>query len=177
MLPSWRCSGLPQRAGSRRADPGAGDRGAWWTASWPGRPPTRPCAVTRRLADAGLLVTHRPPRRGHHRAGAGRAGRDEYVELLARLRDAGLAGVAEVSVKLSALGQAAGRRRPRRSRWRTPQLICWAAREAGTTVTLDMEDHTTTDATLAILAELRQDFPEDRRGAAGLPAPDRGRLP
>jgi proline dehydrogenase len=35
-----------------------------------------------------------------------------------------------------------------------------AARAAGTTVTLDMEDHTTTDATLDALTELRRDFPE-----------------
>ena len=35
-----------------------------------------------------------------------------------------------------------------------------AAEDAGTTVTLDMEDHTTTDSTLSILAELRRDFPE-----------------
>ena len=38
--------------------------------------------------------------------------------------------------------------------------ICQAAANAGTTVTLDMEDHTTTDSTLGILRELRQDFPE-----------------
>jgi proline dehydrogenase len=37
--------------------------------------------------------------------------------------------------------------------------ICASAQEAGTTVTLDMEDHTTTDSTLEILAELRKDFP------------------
>ena len=35
-----------------------------------------------------------------------------------------------------------------------------AARNAGTTVTLDMEDHTTTDSTLRILHELRKDFPQ-----------------
>ena len=40
------------------------------------------------------------------------------------------------------------------------RTICRAARNAGTTVTLDMEDHTTTDSTLAILRELRKDFPE-----------------
>jgi proline dehydrogenase len=37
--------------------------------------------------------------------------------------------------------------------------ICDAASAAGTTVTLDMEDHTTTDSTLEILAELRKDHP------------------
>ena len=40
------------------------------------------------------------------------------------------------------------------------RAICRAARNAGTTVTLDMEDHTTTDSTLAILRDLRKDFPE-----------------
>jgi proline dehydrogenase len=40
------------------------------------------------------------------------------------------------------------------------RTICNAARNAGTIVTLDMEDHTTTDSTLEILHELRQDFPE-----------------
>jgi proline dehydrogenase len=40
------------------------------------------------------------------------------------------------------------------------RTICRAARNAGTTVTLDMEDHTTTDSTLSILRELRKDFPE-----------------
>ncbi|HZM82046.1 MAG TPA: proline dehydrogenase family protein, partial [Candidatus Limnocylindrales bacterium] len=37
--------------------------------------------------------------------------------------------------------------------------ICAAAGEVGTTVTLDMEDHTTTDSTLDILARLRNDYP------------------
>ena len=32
--------------------------------------------------------------------------------------------------------------------------------EVGTTVTVDMEDHTATDATLGILAELRRDYPD-----------------
>jgi proline dehydrogenase len=37
--------------------------------------------------------------------------------------------------------------------------ICEAAEKAGSAVTLDMEDHTTTDATLAVLTALRRDFP------------------
>ena len=37
--------------------------------------------------------------------------------------------------------------------------ICEAAEAVGTTVTLDMEDHTTTDSTLGIVRELRGDFP------------------
>ena len=63
-----------------------------------------------------------------------------------------------MSVKLSAVGQALPAT-ARRSRSTTPARICRAARNAGTTVTLDMEDHTTTDSTLGILRELRADFP------------------
>jgi proline dehydrogenase len=39
------------------------------------------------------------------------------------------------------------------------RAICRAAVNAGTTVTLDMEDHTTTDSTLSLLEDLRKDFP------------------
>ena len=86
-----------------------------------------------------------------------------YVELLGELASRGLSRKAEVSVKLSAVGQAlppsvhGGGHKIALENART---ICRAARNAGTTVTLDMEDHTTTDSTLAILRELRQDFPE-----------------
>ena len=80
-----------------------------------------------------------------------------YRDLLLRLTAEGLADRVEVSVKLSAVGQGlpdgdalalAGAR-----------AICEAAAEAGTTVTVDMEDHTTTDATLATVVALRADFP------------------
>ena len=40
------------------------------------------------------------------------------------------------------------------------RAICAAATQVGTTVTLDMEDHTTTDSTLGILPDLRKDFPQ-----------------
>ena len=64
-----------------------------------------------------------------------------------------------MSVKLSAVGQAlAGD--GEKIALENARAICEAARAAGTTVTLDMEDHTTTDSTLGILRELRQDFPE-----------------
>ena len=51
------------------------------------------------------------------------------------------------------------RRRRTRSPSTTPARSARRRRNAGTTVTLDMEDHTTTDATLETLRELRQDFP------------------
>lgn len=91
------------------------------------------------------------------RAGA-RATVGEYRVLLARLRDAGLAGRAEVSVKLSALGQALERDADAVA-LEHAHAICAAAADAGTTVTVDMEDHTTTDATLATVGALRADFP------------------
>lgn len=82
-----------------------------------------------------------------------------YVELLRELAAAGLTPGAEVSVKLSAIGQALPEHGPKIA-LENARTICRAARNAGTTVTLDMEDHTTTDSTLAILRELRKDFPE-----------------
>jgi proline dehydrogenase len=84
------------------------------------------------------------------------ATRDEYLDLLGRLRAAGLTRAAEVSVKLSALGQ----RLDETLAYEHARAICAAAAESGTTVTLDAEDHTTTDSTLEILAELRKDHPD-----------------
>jgi proline dehydrogenase len=86
--------------------------------------------------------------------------RDAYLELLAALAEGGLAaeGRAEVSLKLSALGQALGADGDRIA-LENARAICQAAANSGTTVTLDMEDHTTTDSTLSILHELRQDWP------------------
>ncbi len=81
-----------------------------------------------------------------------------YTLVLQRLADAGLAagGRAEVSVKLTAVGQAIDQSMALDN----ARTVCEAAREVGTTVTLDMEDHTTTDSTLQVLGELRQDFPD-----------------
>lgn len=82
-----------------------------------------------------------------------------YVALLKQLADRGLARQAEVSVKLSAIGQALPDVGDKVA-LENARTICRAARNAGTTVTLDMEDHTTTDRTLAVLRDLRKDFPE-----------------
>lgn len=87
-----------------------------------------------------------------------------YLEVLAALSARGLPRRAEVSVKLSAIGQALpdaiAPQGGHRVALENARTICRAARNAGTTVTLDMEDHTTTDSTLGILRELRKDFPE-----------------
>jgi proline dehydrogenase len=80
-----------------------------------------------------------------------------YKILLRRLHAAELAHAAEVSVKLSAVGLLLDD--GERIALEHAAEICDAARDAGTTVTIDMEDHTTTDATLGIVSQLRKDFP------------------
>ena len=82
-----------------------------------------------------------------------------YLDVLTALGASGLARNAEVSVKLSAVGQALPEIGAKLS-LENARTICQAARNVGTTVTLDMEDHTTTDQTLATLRELRKDYPE-----------------
>jgi proline dehydrogenase len=82
-----------------------------------------------------------------------------YLDLLAALSQGNLSRNAEVSVKLSAIGQALPGEGEKLA-LENARTICHAARNAGTTVTLDAEDHTTTDSTLGILHELRKDFPE-----------------
>ena len=91
-------------------------------------------------------------------AGQAEATVKAYLVLLDRLREAGLTGGGrtEVSVKLTAVGQAIDEGLALDN----ARTICEAAHAAGTTVTLDMEDHTTTDSTLGILAQLRRDHPE-----------------
>ena len=86
------------------------------------------------------------------------ATRETYVALLGRLAELDLAGPVEVSLKLSALGQALPGDGDQIA-LENARAICAAAQQAGTTVTLDMEDHTTVDSTLSILRELRVDFP------------------
>ncbi|MBL1094269.1 MULTISPECIES: proline dehydrogenase family protein [Streptomyces] len=84
--------------------------------------------------------------------------RDAYLRLAEALKEHGLGVKAEMSVKLSAFGQALPGGHELALQNVTP--VVEAAAEAGTTVTLDMEDHTTVDSTLAILAELRARFPQ-----------------
>ncbi len=111
----------------------------------------------RELTDKGLLVSLDHLGEDTTDAGQADATVKAYLVLLDRLREAGLTedGRAEVSVKLSAVGQTISDELALQG----ARTICEAAQDAGTTVTLDMEDHTTTDRTLATLATLRQDFP------------------
>ena len=89
-----------------------------------------------------------------------------YVEVLKELAARGLTRSAEVSVKLSAIGQALPDNGEKIA-LENARAICRAARNAGTTVTLDMEDHTTTDSTLASSASCAR---TSRRPARSLQA-------
>jgi proline dehydrogenase len=113
---------------------------------------------SRRLVESGRLVSLDRLGEDTVERSQADATRDAYVTLLKLLAEDGLTAAAEVSVKLSAVGQALpgdGEKLALDNAF----AICEAARDVGTTVTLDMEDHTTTDSTLQILADLRKEFP------------------
>jgi proline dehydrogenase len=111
--------------------------------------------VTRELVAEGMLVSLDHLGEDTRDASTARAAVDAYRSLAGRLAAEGLAARAEMSVKLSAVGQALDERMALDN----ARLICDAACSAGTAVTIDMEDHTTTDSTLGLLARLREDFP------------------
>jgi proline dehydrogenase len=114
--------------------------------------------VSRRLVSAGLLVSI-------DYLGEDTTDRSDvdavviaYLNLLTKLRESGLSASAEVSIKLTALGQHL-RDGPQLA-LENAELICRAARMADAAVTLDMEDHSTTDSTLEILHRLRKEYPD-----------------
>ncbi|MFE7799845.1 proline dehydrogenase family protein [Nocardia sp. NPDC057440] len=87
----------------------------------------------------------------------------EYLSLINDLAvlDGGPSGAAariEVSVKLSALGQALPDDGPATAT-ENLRVLCAKAAQAGVWVTVDAEDHTTTDATLAAVHAVRAEFP------------------
>ncbi len=114
-------------------------------------------AVTRRLVGAGLLATIDFLGEDTTDRAQADAVVVAYLDLLTKLREAGLSPSAEVSIKVSAVGLHL-RDGPQLA-LENAELICRAARMAGTAVTLDMEDHTTTDSTLEILRTLRKEYP------------------
>jgi proline dehydrogenase len=117
--------------------------------------------VTGQLLGRGLLVTL--DYLGEHTSDPEQAAAvaDEYISLLNRLADAGHArrGAAEVSVKPTAVGLGLAEDGEKTARENITR-ICAAARAAGTTVTLDMEEHDRVDAVLRLLRELRPNFPD-----------------
>lgn len=111
--------------------------------------------VTRQLIDQKLLVSLDHLGEDTVEPAQARATGQAYAVVLDRLAAEGLTPGAEVSVKLSAVGQLIDQELA----LGVAQDICAVAARVGTTVTLDMEDHTTTDSTLETLSELRADFP------------------
>jgi proline dehydrogenase len=121
-------------------------------------------ATARALRSAGLLVTIDYLGEDTFEAEHAAATASQYVQLLGKLAAEGLTedGAVEVSVKPTALGLLLGSEGSL-----TPgpvgesiaaghlERIVAAARDAGSTVTVDAEDHTTTDAGLRIAGALR----------------------
>jgi proline dehydrogenase len=125
----------------------------------PGESTADAVRATSELVDDGLRVTLDYLGEDTTDAAQAEATVAAYKDVLSELTSRGLAAHAEVSVKLSAIGQFLPDN-GHKVALENARDICRAARNAGTTVTLDMEDHTTTDSTLTILRELRKDFPE-----------------
>jgi proline dehydrogenase len=114
-------------------------------------------AVAHQLAADRLVTVDHLGEYTEDRAQA-EAATQAYLELLDRIGAEGLADRAEVSIKLSALGQALACGGPELAEDNAAR-ICSRAAAVGTTVTVDMEDHTTTDTTLGTVRALRRDWP------------------
>jgi proline dehydrogenase len=117
--------------------------------------------VAGKLISAGLLVTLDHLGEDTSDARQAAAVGDEYVALLKLLAAQELTGSAraEVSVKPTAVGLGLAEHGEQTAAENIAR-ICAAAREAGTTVTVDMEDHIHVDATLRIVRTLRGDYPD-----------------
>jgi proline dehydrogenase len=127
--------------------------------------------VARELREAGLLVTLDYLGEDTTDALHASATATQYVQLLGKLSAEGLTvdGAVEVSVKATAVGLLLGAgdggepgavsALGQRVATEHVERIALAARNAGTTVTLDAEDHRTTDAALWIGTALRAKLP------------------
>jgi proline dehydrogenase len=115
--------------------------------------------VARELRDAGLLVSL--DYLGEDTTDAGQAAdvARTYVRLLGELSAAGLTagGACEVSVKATAVGLFLPEHGEKTATENIARIGA-AARDAGTRVTLDAEDHKAVDATLRVAAGLRSEF-------------------
>jgi len=118
-------------------------------------------AVAGRLHAGGLLISLDHLGEDTRDARQADLATQEYTALLASLAAAGLTGggAAEVSVKPTAVGLGLADHGEKTAAENVSR-ICAAAREAGTTVTVDMEDHSHVDATLRIVRALRGEFPD-----------------
>jgi proline dehydrogenase len=115
-------------------------------------------AAVGKLVEAGLTATVDYLGEDVRDPAEAAAVRDAYLQLLRALHTAGVAQHVEVSVKASALGQMLPDGCTRALA--NARSVAAAAAEAGTTVTLDAEDHTHTEGTLELLRLLRVDYPD-----------------
>ncbi|WP_455432798.1 proline dehydrogenase family protein [Streptosporangium soli] len=107
------------------------------------------------LARAGLLVTLDHLGEDVVEAAQAEAEVRACRDLLDALSEAGLGKGADISVKLSAFGL----RLSDRLALDNAAQVCAAAARVGATVTLDMEEHTLVEPTLAALGTLRKEHP------------------
>jgi proline dehydrogenase len=112
--------------------------------------------VTRTLRAAGLLVSLDYLGEDTKDPAQAAAVTDEYIQLAGKLAAEGLTegGAAEISVKPTAVGLFLGTR----TATENIRRICAAARDAGTTVTLDAEEFAAIEPTLRMAAQLRADY-------------------
>jgi proline dehydrogenase len=123
-----------------------------------GEAPEAALAAVRALTKEQIMVTVDRLGEGTTDAEQARHATEAYLRLLDLAEAAGLGGGLDLSIKLSAVGQAVPDE-GRKIAYENVAEICSRAAASGATVTVDMEDHTTTDATLDTVAELRRDFP------------------
>lgn len=116
-------------------------------------------AMTVALASSGLHTTLDHLGESISDADDAAATVSAYQELCREIDRADVGDRTELSVKLSALGQALPRDGQQMATDNLLQ-ICVAAATAGVSVSVDMEDHTSTDATLETVREVRRDFPD-----------------
>ncbi len=84
---------------------------------------------------------------------------DTYRRLIAGLQEADLTDRAELSVKLSSIGLAFSGDDGHAAALENMRSLCAIVAGVGMQLTVDMEDHSTTDETLQIVKTLRADFP------------------
>jgi proline dehydrogenase len=110
------------------------------------------------LVDQGLKVTVDILGEDTTEVGQAEAVAASYHDLLGSLADQGLASTVEVSAKPTALGL----NLLEGDSVAVSQALAIAqhARRIGTTLTIDMEDHTTTERTVQLVEAVRQEVPE-----------------
>ena len=115
--------------------------------------------VARALHDEGLYVTLDHLGEDTHDGEQADAATRAAIVAVERLFESGLAPRADVSVKPTALGLKLGADGPKIARDNAARVAS-AAKAAGCTVTVDMEDHTSTVETLRLVRDLRADHPD-----------------